>query len=752
MDIAAHPVRNGWFDATARLIAVGALAGLIDAEAAPDAATPAAADKRIEIARFAAPPTIDGRVDAEEWANAIRVRDLHQVRPVEFAVPSEATVWYLAYDDRTLYIAAVASDRQPERIVAREFRQGASIGSDDSLRVVIDPFNNKRSGYAFGLNPNGVRVDGIYTNGTQLSDEWDGIWRGAAVLVDEGWSMEMAIPFDTLNFDPAKDTWGLNLRRKIARLDETIAWVSRNGAINPTVAGEVSGLFGMDQGLGLEVSPSMSATGIRDREDGDDESSLNPSLDLAYKVGGAFNAILTINTDFAATEVDDRQLNLQRFSLFFPEKRLFFLTDFDIFQFGGVPAGSGGSDGPIGLFSGTNGLAFFSRRIGLSDDREPVDIRYGGKISGRVGQNDFGALYIREAGYDEFDETDFVVARVTRKVLSESTVGAIFTSGDPASDADNTLTGVDFQYLNTRLGTNRSAIGQFWLQQSDNAGVGDADRAYSAVLSFPANVGFEFGGQYQRVEQNFRPPVGFANRTGVELTGLEAGFSRVFDNARTIQRIEHSVAFERWEFIDTGRIQTQDLDVEFLTLRTPSGDRLRLRYSHSKEGLLPDEQPLDDIGVELEAREYSFDRYSVRLDTASHRPLSFRLDVSDGGYYDGDRLQVRPRFRWVPNRYLRFDVEYRVNRYAFPEGTATTREVRLSNGVAFNPHLSLRTLAQFDNVSDDIGLNLLFRYNIAAGRDVWLALNHNWVEDPETRRFQSTVSSAAARLRYTLRY
>lgn len=341
---------------------------------------------------------------------------------------------------------------------------------------------------------------------------------------------------------------------------------------------------------------------------------------------------------------------------------------------------------------------------------------------------------------------------MTRKVLAESAIGAIFTSGDPASDVDNTLGGVDFQYRNTRLGANRSAIGQFWFQQSDNAGLDEADRAYSAVLSFPANVGFEFGGQYQRVERNFRPPVGFANRTGVELTGLAAGFSRVVDDATAIQEIEHAIAFERWTFIDSGRTQTQDLDIGFLTLRTPSGDRLRLRYSHSKEGLLPDEQPLDDIGVELEAEDYSFDRYSVRLDTASHRPLSFRLDVSDGGYYDGDRLQVRPQFRWVPNRYLRFALEYRVNRYDFGDVRATTREVRVRNGVAFNPHLSLQTLAQFDNVSDDIGLNLLFRYNVAAGRDVWLALNHNWVEDPDTRRFESTVSSAAARLRYTFRY
>ena len=194
------------------------------------------ANKHFVIARTANEPTIDGVVDAAEWSGATRVSDMHQVVPVEYQQPSERTEWFLFYNDTTLFVAAIAFDSEPDAVVARTLRQGGSLGSDDWMRILVDAFNTKRSGYSFGLNPNGVRDDAIYTDGTQASDDWEGIWRGAATRTDEGWSMEMAIPFNTLNFNPENDTWGVNLWRKIARRNETIGWQSRNGRINPTVS------------------------------------------------------------------------------------------------------------------------------------------------------------------------------------------------------------------------------------------------------------------------------------------------------------------------------------------------------------------------------------------------------------------------------------------------------------------------------------------------------------------------------------
>ena len=303
-------------------------------------------DKRFRINRIAEAPAIDGKIGEAEWAGAARVSDMHEVEPVEFRTPSERTVWYFAFDDDALYVAGYAYDSEPGEISASVLRQGGNLFPDDRMAVIIDPFNNKRSGYSFTLNPNGVREEAIYATATRPSDEWDGIWRGAATKVEDGWTMEMAIPFNTVTFDPEGDTWGINFRRRIARKAEWIAWESQNGQVNPTVSGEAYGFEGMSQGLGLDVIPSASTSYENDRELSTTNSEFNPSLDISYKLTPSINGLITLNTDFAATEVDGRQLDLQRFSLFFPEKRAFFLTDFDIFQFGGVPTGGGGFGQP----------------------------------------------------------------------------------------------------------------------------------------------------------------------------------------------------------------------------------------------------------------------------------------------------------------------------------------------------------------------------------------------------------------------
>ncbi|MFQ5609464.1 MAG: carbohydrate binding family 9 domain-containing protein, partial [Woeseiaceae bacterium] len=260
--------------------------------------------KRFDVPRTASRPIIDGDIGVGEWTAAARLDDLHQVIPIEFAAPSERTIWYLSFDDSALYVAAHAYESDPSSISARILRQGGSVDADDSLRILVDAFNTKRSGYMFGLNPNGVRVDAIFTDGTRQSEDWEGIWRGAAQRTDEGWSIEMEIPFNTLNFDPANRTWGVNLWRKIARRNETIAWQSQNGRVNPTVSGEMVGLNDLNQGKGLDIIPSVSTSRLDDREQGVSGNDVNPSLDVNYKIGNAVNALLTINTDFAATEVD----------------------------------------------------------------------------------------------------------------------------------------------------------------------------------------------------------------------------------------------------------------------------------------------------------------------------------------------------------------------------------------------------------------------------------------------------------------
>lgn len=708
--------------------------------------------KRTDIPRSATPPDIDGTIEDGAWSRAQRVDDLHQVVPVEFSDPSERTEWFLMYDDYALYVAAQAYDAQPDAIVARTLRQGGSIDSDDSLNILIDTFNTKRSGFTFAMNPNSVRYDAIFTDGTRVSDDWEGIWRGAARRNAEGWAVEMAIPFRTLNFDPENDTWGLNLWREIARKDERIAWQSQNAEINPTASGEAVGFRSLSQGKGLDVIPSLTSSWFDDRVTNVSDSDFNPSVDVNYKFRNAFNVLLTINTDFAATEVDDRQLGLERFSLFFPEKRSFFLTDFDIFQFGGVPAGTGFNAAPTGVVSGTNGLAFFSRRIGLSATREPVDIVAGTKLSGRLGEYDFGTLYIRQDSFGDIEAKDLIVGRVVRNVLRESTLGAIATYGDPQTNEESSLVGLDFLYRNTRMPGNRSLESRWWLQRSDDDLADGDNLAWSASVSLPARQGWSGGAQYHVVEENFRPALGFANRTGVELLGGQFAYNHVFSNPRFLREIEGEVAVRRWEFLDTGRIQSQEIEVDLPKFRSVAGDFARIGFNLVKEGLLPGEQPLGRIGINIPAGDYSFDRYSAVVRTSGHRALAFNLFVEDGDFYNGELFTVSPEIEWRPNEHFGVELELDYNRYDFPGASVITRQIGLESEIAFDARWSLTTLAQYDNISDDIGINARLRFNPEAGRDIWLVLNHNMVEEPIRSRFESTRTAAAIKVSYTFRY
>ncbi len=710
--------------------------------------------KQAQISRTDAAPLIDGVLNDEEWATATIIDDLHQVQPDEFSTPSQRTEWYVMYDAATLYVAARAFDTEPNEIAALQLRQGAELDDDDRLRVIVDAFNNKRSGYSFALNPYGVREDGIYTNGTRLSGDWEGIWRGAASINEQGWVMEMAIPFNTLTFDPQNDTWGINLARDIRRSSEAIAWSSVNGSIDPTVSGELSGIRDISQGKGLDVIPSVSATHDKDFIANATDSDLKPSLDINYKLTPSLNGTLTINTDFAATEVDDRQVDLTRFSLFFPEKRSFFLTDFDIFQFGGITGGGGGGGGNnlIGNGSGPNALPFFSRRIGLSDDSTPVDLIGGIKLSGRIGGTDVGALYVRQDEFEAIDASDLYVARVVQGVLEESSVGAIFTSGDPTANSSSTTAGVDFIYRNTRLPNSRTMEAQVWAQSSDTDGLSGDNAAYNFSIGFPATEGLGGGFQYHVVEENFAPALGFANRTNVELMAAEVDYRWINSDSKWFQRIRPSIEFERWDFIDTGELQSQEIEIQPIRVGTSNGGFYRVFYQAFKERLLPGEQPLDAIGITLAPGEYSFDRVGAFFLTPQYRELWMGFRIDDGDFFSGKRRFYRTFIGWTPNKHVAFQLEGDYFDFRFPGQRVITRQFSLENTLAFDSKWSLITLAQYDNVSDDLGINMRLRYNRAAGQDFWFVINHNMTEETPGEDFRSVETQATAKIRYTFRF
>jgi hypothetical protein len=690
--------------------------------------------KSIRIQRTSEPPVIDGRLDDEVWLRAPIIDDFHQVNPVEYAEPTEDTQVYLLYDRDTLYIGARMFDTEPERINALILRQGQPIGSDDRFFVHLDSFNNRRSGYLFGVNPNGVRFDGVFENITQRSFDWDGIWLAAAAIDEEGWSVEIAIPFKTLSFDPTNTTWRINFARNIQRTNESMAWESRNRNTDLSTMGEVRGISQIDQGVGLDVVPSLS---VRDRKNFvpvQNDSDVEPSLDVFYKITTSLNAALTVNTDFSATEVDNRQVNLTRFSLFFPERRDFFLQDVDIFQFGRIEQ---------------DGRPFFSRTLGIGSAGEEVPLEYGGKISGRVGRFDIGALAIRQQEFGAVDATDALVARVAANVLEESSVGMIFTDGDPASNLDNSVAGVDFRFVNSRLPGGRSVEGEAWLQQTDTEGIAGDDGAYGFGLRLPSSTGLRGGLGFASIEENFNPAMGFVRRTGIRDYSFDLG-NTLRPAGGAIRTISSGVFGNRIEYADNGDVQSESLGVNAINIELNSQDSFNFGYTKSTEGLRAPFpiSPKHTIQPGL----YEFDQLNLSVFTGNQRKFGMGMFINDGEFYDGDRFSVGGNFGWRPNRHFRTNINYQYNDISFGETRFITRVVRLQLDVVFSSRLSWINLIQYDNVSETIGLNSRLHWIPEAGREAFLVLNHN-VNDPDgNNTFHSSFNELTLKYSYTFRF
>ncbi|MCZ6585610.1 MAG: carbohydrate binding family 9 domain-containing protein, partial [Gammaproteobacteria bacterium] len=260
--------------------------------------------KALQMVRTDTPPVIDGVLDDEGWARAAMTEDLHQMQPIEYSAATERSQIYVLYDQDALYVAARMWTSESARITANVLRQGASISNDDRLILIIDPYNSQRDGYQFSVNPNGVRAEGLYIGSTQLQSNWEGIWQAAATQDDQGWTAELAIPFKTLSFDPNTDTWGINFGRRVESKNERIAWVSRNRTQNPAIAGQAIGIEQLNQGVGLDIVPSISVSDQKNFSLSSNESEFDPSLDVFYRLTPSLNGSLTFNTDFSATEVD----------------------------------------------------------------------------------------------------------------------------------------------------------------------------------------------------------------------------------------------------------------------------------------------------------------------------------------------------------------------------------------------------------------------------------------------------------------
>ncbi|HEY5623754.1 MAG TPA: DUF5916 domain-containing protein, partial [Gammaproteobacteria bacterium] len=481
------------------------------------------------------------------------------------------------------------------------------------------------------------------------------------------------------------------------------------------------------------------------------DSDANPSLDVYYRLTPSLNAALTLNTDFSATEVDDRQVNLTRFGLFFPERRDFFLNDADLFEFGRI----GGSvfNQASSRPSRENGRPFFSRRIGLSASCAPLDLDYGGKLSGRVGRFNIGALAVRQDSFGDVDATDVFVGRVSANVLEESAVGLIVTDGDPTSNLDNSVAGLDFRYLNSRLPGGRVLEADLWLQRSSTPGLDGDDAARGIRLRSPNNTGLRGGVGLTEIEANFNPALGFVNRTGIRDTTVDVGYVHYFDS-NYWQRIFTGIDAQRIEFLDVGGLQTQVIRARVFELDTNSSDNVEYHYLARKEVVIAPFSIYEDPTrvVEVSAGRHSFGEHIVSFEAGSHRRFSGELDFQWGDFFDGERDRIVGSFSWRHSPRFNLTFSYDWNDIELPDGRFVSRLLGLTTELAFSSTLSWVNLIQYDNISEDLGINSRLHWIPRAGQEGFIVLNHNLQDLDKDNSFHSREADLSVKFSYTFRF
>ncbi|MCC5863161.1 MAG: hypothetical protein JJT93_14775, partial [Gammaproteobacteria bacterium] len=485
-----------------------------------------------------------------------------------------------------------------------------------------------------------------------------------------------------------------------------------------------------EEGRGLDVIPSLAFRERRDFVTGRSQTALEPALDLFYRFTPALIGALTFNTDFSATEVDDRRVNLSRFSLFFPEKREFFLQGADIFEFADLQQ---------------NGRPFFSRTLGLSARGEPVDLVAGGKLTGRLGRWNLGLLGVHQDADGEIDADTLLVARASADVLQTSSVGMIATYGDPRGNRDSWLVGTDWNFRNTTWLDGQAVEAGAWVQRSWNEDLEGDDAAWGLRFGLP-NETLELRASLVELQRNFQPAMGFVNRR--DIRQVDASLFRLWREPVPLLR-DWRVGGEVTQVTDLdGRLESSRIRVVPLDMFLAAGDFLNVYWTRERERL---ERPFAVAGVlEVPPGIYTFQRVGMSFNGAGFRRLRPSLTLEGGEFFDGHRQDLRLGAAWRPNRHLLFDASGSINRLSLDSGDFITRLLRLRADVAFNVHWAWTNTLQYDNVSGNFGVSSRLRWVPRLGQSLTLALDHEFlVEDGQ--RLDTQTRDFGARLSYTFR-
>lgn len=667
--------------------------------------------RHLAAVRATARPVVDGALDEPFWRDAAAASEFVQADPREGAPATERTEVLVAFDDDHLYIGARCFDTDASHIVVNDIRKDFADAEQDTFQVLLDTFADRRNGFVFGTNAEGARFDSQIANeGRDVNPNWDAVWWVAARTTAEGWTAEFRIPFKTLRFEPGDGhTWGINFARRIRRKNEVDYWSPVQRAfsiVRASSAGTLDGLPDLAQGRNVRVKPYLLGGAVRPYGGGDFAIDRSAGLDVKAGLTPSLTLDATVNPDFAQAEADEQQVNLTQFSLFFPEKREFFLENSGVFYFGDIPR----NQRQTSRFRPPEEdlLLFFSRRIGLTDSGAQVPLYGGLRLTGRAGKFGLGALSMQSEESGARAGQNYSVVRVRRDIFKSSDVGAIVMSRQAAGASDdfNRVAGADinFRVLKSLL-LNGFAV------RSETPGETPGETRGQAAAK--ASIGWEdskLRTQYSimRVDPGFRADMGFVRRTGVTRHFLDwASFLQPERlRGKGIRQIEpHARAFLYYD--PSGSLVTTQGHAG-LQVTWNTGARVEYAFEPRTEAIATPFRLRSDVVIPV--GRYDWNQHLWVVDSDHSKALSVSARVTHGAFWSGRQKNVQTSILYRPTHRLFFDVGVQVTdiHLDVPQASFTTTLVNWRSGYSFTTNMFLDALVQYRNDLRQFSSNIRF--------------------------------------------
>ena len=681
-------------------------------------------------------PEIDGDVLGEAiWDDIVPVTGFLQNTPDEGQPASERTEVRIIYTEDTVYFGIVCYVSDPSTIIVSDSRRDSSLDETDSFQIIIDTYLDKQNGFVFGTNPAGLEYDGQVTNEGQGSGRfgggggvvrrsgsqqqrgsgggfnvnWDGVWQVGAEVSEIGWTAEIAIPFRTLRY-PSGDvqTWGLNFQRNIRSRNEQSYWapLPRQFRLHRlSLAGELQGIEVPPQ-RNLKLTPYVLGEALRRTDDTKTTALGDFGADLKYSITPSVTLDLTYNTDFAQVEVDDQQVNLDRFNLFFPEKRPFFLENAGLF--------SVGQPGQLELF--------FSRRIGIGESGGQIPIVGGGRLSGKVGNNtNVGFLNIQTESVNATGtpSNNFTVARVRQDFQNRSNVGAMFVNRGGTGNLAGERNYNRSYAVDGRWGIGQAGTVSGFAAQTDTPGLEGDTHAFNMAANYDSER-YQLRGGFTEVGPNFNPEVGFYARRGYRRS--DSNVQTTFRPENPLGILEwfpHASHYTIWNFV-TGQQETQYTHLDN-GIEWRNGYQVSTGVNLTKEGVL---EPFEIFpGVTVPVDTYDHTEAVMRFNTNRGAPVSFTFRATVGGFFGGDRVQMGPGVSMRAGETFNAQLSWSRNDIDLPGGAFVTNLGSVRLNYSFTTRIFVQALVQYNDRADLWSSNIRFALLSDANTGLFIVYN-----------------------------